>query len=183
MNASARRDWFRRHRTKFWRALWAIVLVCHAPLTINAFGSLLGLAEGRTSGSSLLLLAASNAFFVLEILFACSLQLLSSRRNAIVFVLVVVLLHTGVFENRLPSAVSESQFVYCLILTAIGAADWRRLLSLAKRAAQVFASVSVPDHNRLSRSGKRTEWETPLRPRPISSFLCAPLRAPPLSFC
>ncbi len=183
MDASARRVWFRRHRTKFWRALWAIVLVSHAPLTINAFGSLLGLAEGRASGSSLLLLAASNAFFVLEILFACSLQLLSSRRNAIVFVLIVVLLHTGVFESRLPTAVSESQLVYCLILTAIGAADWRRLLSLARRAAQVFASALVPDGHRWSRTANRDERETPLRPRPVSSFLSVPPRAPPLSAC
>lgn len=183
MDASARQDWFRRHRSKCWRVLWAVVLVCHAPLTINAFGSLLGLAEGRASGSSLLLLAASNAFFVLEILFACSLQLLSSRRNAIVFVLIVVLLHTGVFENRLASAVAESQFVYCLILTAIGAADWRRLLSLARRAAQVFASAPSPDNARPNRSGKRDERETLLRPRPLSSFLSAPLRAPPLSVC
>ncbi|MBI5763963.1 MAG: hypothetical protein HZA51_10610 [Planctomycetes bacterium] len=183
MDASARRNWFRRHRTKFWRALWAIVLVCHAPLTINAFGSLLGLAEGRASGSSLLLLAASNAFFVLEILFACSLQLLSSRRNAIVFVLIVVLLHTGVFENRLPSAVTDSQFVYCLILTAIGAADWRRLLSLATRAARFITSVLVPENVRPYQTGNRGECESLLRPRPIRSYLSIPPRAPPLSIC
>ncbi|MEK6644736.1 MAG: hypothetical protein AABZ08_12605 [Planctomycetota bacterium] len=183
MTAPERHGWFRRHRKALWRSLWAVVLVCHAPLTINAFSAVLRLEEGRSSGSSLLLLAASNAFFVLEILFACSLQLLSSRRNLMVFLLVVVLLHTGVFESGLPGAMTESQLLYCLLLTALGAADWRRLIILTVRLVSRIQCVVTSSLFWGSRRDYEYVGDPPMRPDPGCSYLSAPLRAPPISAC
>lgn len=94
-------------RTMLWRGLWALVLLLHAPITVSVFAAALRLEEGRASWSSLLILAISNAFFIVEILFAYSLRLLRDRRAVFVFFLVIALLHVGVIERGFPALVAN----------------------------------------------------------------------------
>src|SRR5262249_1052118 len=129
MTAGTKAPGFALSHRFWWRLLWAVVLVCHVPATIHA----LAVLQSGRGHTSIPLLAASNAFFILEILFAASYRLLSNRRNFIAFALIVLMLHVGVLEQHGLAPVSSSQLLYCLLLTTIGAVPWQTLLQWAKR--------------------------------------------------
>jgi|ERR1043166_257433 hypothetical protein len=158
----------------WWRLLWAVVLVCHAPVTIHA----LAVLQSGRGHTSIPLLAASNAFFILEILFAGSYRLLSSRRNLIAFALIVLMLHVGVLEQHGLVPASSSQLLYCLLLPTIGAVKWQTILQWAQRRLSLD---HAPDPSRHARPAHRAKSNlnvlTPAQPQ--SAWHAAPLRAPP----
>ena len=98
----------RQVRRRFcWRLLWAIAFLLHVPITFKAFATLLDSDSGGTAWSSIFLLSLTNAFFVLEIAFACSIRVLSDRRSMLVFMLAIAFLHAGVIERSAPDAVRD----------------------------------------------------------------------------
>lgn len=100
-------DWRRLlHRKAIWRLVWLLLFVLHLPATVKVYGSATAAGE-PTAWSSLILLAVTNIFFVVEICFAWSLRILSDRRCLIAFVLIVALMHAGVLERVMPDAMAE----------------------------------------------------------------------------
>jgi hypothetical protein len=164
-----------RHR-RLWQALWLVILLAHAPATLKALGGSWG---AGTNWPSLFLLSASNLFFVLEILFSPSLHLISNRRSALVFILIVALFHVGLLEHAPPDpALSRSPQIW-LLLTAAGAAGWRRMLELLDRIAR--ALIAVAQSIRPMLAGYRPA-PIPLPRRlqsPLAGYRASPLRAPP----
>jgi hypothetical protein len=168
-----------RRRT-LWRLLWAAVLLLHAPATLNAVLAMWRLEHSGPSSSSIILLAASNAFFIFEICFACSFRLISNRRSAAVFVLVVLMLHVGVIEQRLPRALPNSQLLYCLLLTALGACEWRRLLETALAPNRSERATYLPRAQAAWRIyGRRARDQLDPRPPRLVLSLDSP-RPPPV---
>lgn len=86
-------------RRSAWRFVWLLLLVLHAPITYRVFAVAL---DGESKWSSLLLIAATNLFFVLEITFGWSLKLLTDRRRIITFCVIIALLHVGMVDHALP---------------------------------------------------------------------------------
>ena len=165
-------------RRLWWRAFWAMMLLFHAPATLAA---LMSLGTSESAGlSQCLLLLTSNLFFIFELIFVSSLRLLKDRRCALVFMLIVALIHVGVLERGLPApgvvdgarpvlffallgamttlAAVFARAVVQLILTFV--ADWRRSWMIRRRYA--FAAAHV--------SSSR---------RPQCGWRSTPLRAPP----
>src|SRR5262245_1808455 len=133
-NKSARSSVAGRHRT-CWRVLWTIVLLLHAPITFNAFSTLLGSGGDQTAWSSILLLSHTNAFFILEIAFACSIRLLSDRRAALIFMLIVLFLHAGVIDRSIPDALREWNLSAALLPIAFGATAMWLLAAIGRHGA------------------------------------------------
>lgn len=164
-----------------WRGLWALVLLLHAPITISVLAAALRLEEGRASWSSLLLLALSNAFFIIEILFAYSLRLLRDRRAVFVFFLVIALLHVGVIERGFPALVANlDQPVAWLLLGVVGTmavpffARQSLILAIRRWADSRAAFVLV-----LARRFSTRPVKPILRVAQIQSIPFAALRGPP----
>ena len=107
------------HKTLVWRCFWSLVLLLHAPITLKVFGG------GVFRGSSLIL-ALANAFFIWEIYRPTCLKLITDRRSAVVFLLIVALLHTGVLEHGFPVLANTwghgSVLIFTIAVTASTAA-------------------------------------------------------------
>lgn len=166
----------RSHRL-WWRVLWAAVLILHGPATIGALLSLWHPSQGHRS--SILLLVASNSFFILEVIFAWSLRLFSSRRNLLVFALIIVLLHVGVMEQRGLIRSSDAQWIYCLLLTGIGACQWSAIIRWAAGRIDRTASPGQT----LTRPVRRVVLNMLVPLDPQATWRAAPLRAPPCAAC
>ena len=166
-----------KNRRLWWRVLWAAVLVLHAPATLHALAGLSNPPAGYRS--SILLLAASNTFFILEIVFAWSLRLLSNRRNLLVFALVIVMLHVGVMEQRGLIRASDAQWLYCLLLTGIGACEWNRVIRWASNQIDRLSIATVE----RPRPARRIDLNELVPPDPLAAWRAAPLRAPPCALC
>src|SRR5215470_305719 len=108
----------------WWRILWVAILLFHAPATLNALAALCRFEHGGRTAGSFALLAISNLFFVLEIVFASTHRLLSNRRSALVFLLVLVLLHANVIEQRMHVGIPESWTVCLWIVPALVSFEW-----------------------------------------------------------
>jgi hypothetical protein len=164
-------------RKSAWRFLWVALLVLHAPATIKVFSVALG---GGSDWSSAVLMAATNAFFVLEIFFGWSLHLLSDRRSALVFLLVVALLHAGVIDRAMPDVLGEEGVRMVLLFTA-GSAVLVRLalagLSIFVRLADDAAAYGYLLRRRAY-STVPPPSRSPVSPRMLSRM--RPLRAPPV---
>jgi hypothetical protein len=176
--AAIRTGWTaRRPHRHWWRLLWAVVLLLHAPATLNAFSALWRLESGEISPSSLLTLAGSNLFFILEIAFASSLRLLSSRRNLLVFFLIIAILHVGVVERSVASHAASPALAPTLLATAVGAACWRRILQFLQ--ALLGSQVEHDPRPRRLTDFRSLPAGLPARRQSALAWLCAPLRAPP----
>ncbi len=169
----------RRHRG-YWRLLWMTVLLAHAPATVAAVSSALAPDAGREAWSSVFLLSASHLFFLFEIAFAPSFRLLTDRRGAVVFLLVVALLHVGIIQHGLPELLDAHDPAIWLLLTAAGAVAWRDRWRAFGRA--IYAMLRDPGEAHWKHHRHRfativvcvSAWRSPL-----SGWLRAPLRAPP----
>jgi len=122
-------------RTTVWRLAWAAMLLLHLPATIAVF-SRASLDGTGAAWSSLVLLTATNAFFLFEIIFAKSLRLLANRRCLVVFLLIVTLLHAGVIDRVMPDAVPEHGVGLWLIVSVGAAALLQSALVQVMRLAQ-----------------------------------------------
>lgn len=171
----------RRHRG-WWRLLWTAVLLAHAPATVAAVSSALAAGAGREAWSSIFLLSASHLFFLFEITFAPSFRLLTDRRSAVIFLLVVALLHVGIIQHGLPELLNAHDPAFWLLLTAAGAIAWRDRWRAFARA--IYAVLRDPGEARWNFRRRRfatTIVHAPARRPPLSGWLRAPLRAPPPS--
>lgn len=161
----------------YWRLLWLAVLIAHTPATISAVTRILAPHAEANVWSSFVLLSASHLFFLLEILFAPSLKLLTDRRCAIVFLLIVALLHVGVIQHGLPGLIAGPEANLWLLFTTVGLA-WHCLAQAARRAVGV--QFGFLEACRL-RAAAQYAGAASLPPKnPHSGYLRAPLRAPPI---
>lgn len=126
-------------KQSYWRLFWAVVLLLHAPLTINVFSSLVG-GDTPVRWSSLLLLSLSNLFFILEIGYAYSFRLLSDRRKVATFLVVIALLHVGMIERGMPDFVQNADLHYWMLLTTAAAISCRWLLFVLTSSWQRLAA-------------------------------------------
>jgi hypothetical protein len=165
------------HRRQLWRAGWAAVFLLHLPLTLKVLSAAWVVQASSYKSSSLLLLLLANLFFLIEVGFAPTLRLLTNRRKAVAFALVILLLHVGVIEQR-TGFVVEHEALYCLLVGAAGALQWRRLVTLAKRVAQFLDLPLADDTSRQSRRAVPLDF-LPIVHDPSCTRNAVPLRAPP----
>lgn len=168
-------------KQSYWRFFWAVVLLLHAPLTLNVFSSLIDGTE-PVRWSSLVLLTLSNLFFILEIGYAYSFRLLSDRRKMATFLVVIALLHVGMIERGMPDFVQDADVHYLLLVTTCAALSCRWLVFLLTSSWQRLAArATIGDglNDRHRRYARRAE---PLCI--VQSLLAGPLfsspRPPPL---
>ncbi len=168
-----------KSRRLWWRAFWAMMLLFHAPATLAALMSL-GSGGEAIGISQCLLLLTSNVFFIFELIFVSSLRLLKDRRSALVFMLIVALIHVGVIERGLPgSAVIDD--AHPLLFFAIIGAFGCGLLALARAAAVLLASRAA-DRPHLWTARRRYAYAAALTSTirtPQCGWRSSPLRAPP----
>lgn len=133
-------------RQSYWRLLWAAVLLLHAPITIGVF-STIWTQSGPIRWSSVLLLTLANAFFVLEVVCAYSLRILSDRRKVITFLVVIALLHVGVIERAMPDFVRDADIQYWLLLATASVASVALMLRALRAISLKFATVPATNQN------------------------------------
>ncbi len=152
-----------------------LLLALHAPATVKVFSVAIG---GGSDWSSAALMAATNVFFLLEIYFGWSLRLLSDRRSAVVFLLVVAMLHVGVIDRAAPDLLAQDGVRLALLFT-IGAAGLVRLAL----AAIAFARLASDEAAYQSMLRRRCHAAIPaFTTQPDSPRMLArvrPHRAPP----
>jgi len=165
----------------WWRVLWAVVLLVHIPATLNVLSAGVQAGWGRAGSGTMVLLVLGNVFFLLEILFACSLRVLSSVRSAVVFVLVLAMLHAGMIERSAPQLVADGQMTACLIVTTLGAAGLRSFLRLLAAVHTALADMTRRASGLQVRlyARRRVGWAWHSFTASLRAWTCAPLRAPP----
>ena len=170
-------------RQSYWRLLWAVVFLLHAPITIKAFGNILGPEEGRTAWSSIFLLTLTNVFFIGEIAFAYSLRILSDRRRLVAFLVVIALLHVGVLERGLPQTLHNADLHYWLLIATVSVVCIRTLMRFGLAIWRQSVGHIVEDRRQLAK------WWYELRAAPArapvspqAAWRFTPPRAPP-AFC
>ncbi len=167
-----------KHRT-FWRALWSVVLLMHLPATVGVFSAIFCDASDGTTWGLALQLGLSNLFFLFEIIFASTSKWLASGRCAIVFALVVLLLHVGVINQFHTDYMTDTSLQNWIALSMAAAVAW--MIGLVVSA---FARAAGRD------PGETRRWfalrlyailseSMLIMRRPASSWRAAPLRAPP----
>lgn len=133
-------------RKAIWRLVWLLIFALHLPATIKVYGSAAAAGE-PTAWSSLVLLAVTNAFFILEITFAWSLRILSDRRCLIAFVLIVALMHAGVLDRVMPDAVAGQGVTLLLFVST--AAPLAVCLGLIEAVRRRVAESETDDQGRF----------------------------------
>ena len=157
--------------------MWACVLLGHTPATWSAIKSL---ASTETNWASVLLISASNLFFILEILFAPSIRMLADRRATVVFILIVAMLHVGIIEHAPPELMLLTQPQPWLVLTALSATALLALL--AQQALALIRVVTLVDARRTRDARRRYDRARDRGHRlraQVSHWLSAPACAPP----
>jgi len=164
-------------RRAMWRSVLLLLLLLHIPATAKVYSMALA---GDPSWTSLLLISATNLFFILEIIFARSLHLLTDRRSVIAFMVIVALLHVGVIDRGFPDLAIPSNVTVWLVATAGGLAALRWLSPMLLACIRGMAALLTEQRRQLARRHYRR------RCGPISTFrspdchwLSSPLRAPP----
>ncbi len=183
MKTTLNRSPIKRRRQSYWRLLWAVVFLLHAPITIKAFGNFLGPEEGRTAWSSILLLTLSNVFFICEIAFAYSLRILSDRRRLVAFLVVIALLHVGVLERGLPQTMPNADLNYWLLTATISVVCIRTLMQFGMAFWRQATGHAVEQRRQLARwwyALRAAPARAPVSPQAVRRF--TPPRAPP-AFC
>ena len=158
-----------------WRLLWLLVLLAHTPATVGAVTRILAPHAESGAWSSLVLLSASQLFFLVEILFAPCLKLLTDRRCAVVILLIVALLHVGVIQHGLSTG-PETQF--WLLLTATGFASCYLAQAVRRTLSATVGHVEACRQQAAWRYAYAAASD-PAPRVPLSGWLRAPLRAPP----
>jgi hypothetical protein len=169
-----------KRRQMWWRLAWAVVLLLHAPLTFKAFSGLWRLGSGDVGWSSLLLLTISNAFFILEILFARCQRIITNRRAMVVLLLIVALVHVGVIDRAAPGLLAQADVHRFLLLAGLGVVGLDRILRIVAARSMEIALDWREALRQLSRLFyHRLHQGRALRPAPITLRAGPALRAPP----
>jgi len=164
----------------YWRLFWLVALLGHIPVTWGAVANVLGPGVDRTAWSSLFLLTGSHLFFLLEITLSPSARLLTDRRAAVAFIIVVALLHSGILEHGMPELISVDNAQVWLGLTAAGAVVWRFKWRLVPHWARTMHVVAGHERLAFRRRSYAAAVSLVLIPSdPLGHWRRAPLRAPP----
>lgn len=164
-------------RRAIWRSALLLLLLLHIPATAKVYAMALA---GEPSWSSVLLITATNLFFILEIVFAWSLHLLTDRRSVIAFLIIVVLLHVGVIDRGFPDLAIAHDLNIWLVTTAGSVAALRWLSSVLRACVRVVATMLAEQRRQLARLlYRRRRGPMPALCAPDCHWLSAPLRAPP----
>lgn len=167
-------------RQSCWRLLWAAVLLLHAPITVSVFSDL-WTQTGSIRWSSILLLTVANAFFVLEVVSAYSLRILSDRRKVVTFLVVIAILHVGMIERGMPEYVRDADVQYWLLLTTAGLASCAGIIRLL-RAVSTRIAAALPTgegvHSPRGHYARRSDLTLVIQDS-LLGRLCTPPRAPP----
>lgn len=160
-----------------WRSALLLLLLLHIPATAKVYAMALA---GEPSWSSVLIISATNLFFILEIVFAWSLHLLTDRRSIIAFMVVVALLHVGVIDRGFPDLEIAHNLSTWLVTTA-GSVLVLRWLSPALLAhIRAVTALFAEQRRQLARLlYRRRRGPLPALCAPDRHWLSAPLRAPP----
>lgn len=172
--------WLGHHRKYAWRAFWALVLFLHAPITLQVVSAAFTPGDKAPALSSLVLLALSNAFFILEIIFACSLRVLSDRRSLLIFILIVAMLHAGAIDRSLGLA-SNGRLAASLFTAVLTVVGLELLAALARGLRRFLARVGPAALPLFERLYARRRMLAGQRPKLAALIIrsSAPLRAPP----
>ncbi len=162
--------------------MWILVALVHVKATAIAWGPMAHRGWSDADLTQLFLLSASNLFFLLEIIFAPCLRLMSDRRAAIAFLLIVAILHAGVIEHGLPRSDSPQQLQLWICTAGAAALAWRRLVRFTHQVLNVMCRATS-DLRWKPRPSLAAHWRTiPLCSRaPLCGWRRAALRAPPAS--
>ena len=164
-------------RRAMWRSGLLLLLLLHIPATAKVYAMALA---GEPSWSSLLLISATNIFFIFEIIFAWSLHLLTDRRSVIAFIVVVALLHVGVVDRGFPDLAIAHNANILLVATAGGVAVLRWLSPGLVACILAVAAMFAEQRRLLARRLYRQRCgPIPAFCAPDCHWLSAPLRAPP----
>ena len=164
-------------RRAMWRSALLLILLLHLPATAKVYAMALA---GEPSWSSVLLISATNLFFVLEIVFARSLHLLTDRRSVIAFLVIVALLHVGVIDRGFPDLAIAHDLNIWLAATAGGVAALRWLSPVLLACIRAAAVLFAEQRRQLARLlYRRRRGPMPALCAPDRHWLSAPLRAPP----
>ncbi|HWL92621.1 MAG TPA: hypothetical protein VNT79_03730 [Phycisphaerae bacterium] len=131
-----------RSRAKLlWRAVCLSLLLLHLPATLRVFA--LAFTD-QPKWAALLLIGATNLFFLLEIAFGWTFSVLTDRRRVLAFLVIVAILHAGVLDNA-PSDLALLIDANAWLVVAIGGAalvtrSLRRLPTLWHRWQLRFLS-------------------------------------------
>lgn len=106
-----------------WRVGWAAMLLGHAPAWFAALVPLVG-GAGELHAARLVILTASQAFFVLKLLDVSWLRLRAERRVWLVATLGIALLHAGVISRTLDPQLGDDAdpFQAVLVLGSLAGA-------------------------------------------------------------
>lgn len=167
-------------KQSYWRLFWAVVLLLHAPITINAFSAIWQSGES-VRWSSILLLTLSNLFFIAEIAYAYSLRLLSDRRKVITFLVVIALLHVGLIERGMPEFIHDADLNYWLFITTAGLLSWTAIRRILEACRTRISAAQFLDLGRDAPRHRYARAALPeCRPRQmVRGLLYLPPRAPP----
>lgn len=138
-------------RKSVWRFAWALLLLMHVPATIKVFSVAFGAEANGSSWPSVLLITATNLFFLVEIIFACSLKLLSNRRSVIVFLLIIALLHVGVIGSGFPDLAQALDLRFWMLLSIGSLALWQLLSAVSLAISQFIPTILAEDQRQHSR--------------------------------
>ncbi|MFQ5429633.1 MAG: hypothetical protein ACE5E1_04905 [Phycisphaerae bacterium] len=167
-------------RKCFWRAFWVVVFLMHLPATVEVFSAALAGETSHGTWTLLVQLVLSDLFFILEIIFASSLRLLTNGRRVLVFFLVLVLLHVAVLGMVHSDTIQDSNLWSWLVLTIFGTACALVLrLAPASRAGARAREMTEAMRRRSRRAYARAFEFLSLRGRPVCIWRASPLRAPP----
>src|SRR5438477_9051308 len=122
-------------RRAAWRIFWIAVALAHARATIGVWGGLGHASTADADWGRLVLLSAGNLFFLLEIIFAPCLRLISDRRTMIALLLIVALLHAGVVQHAIPAFDSTRDLQLWVCVAGIGGLLIQRYALLLRRAS------------------------------------------------
>lgn len=176
-----RLDWRQLlHRKSLWRMAWLLLFVMHLPATLKVYGSATAIGE-PTAWSSLILLAVTNVFFVLEITFAWSLRVLSDRRCLIAFLLIVALMHAGVLDRVMPDAIADQGIGMLLFVSTAATLIAHIVIAIARRVIESSDSAGLGRYLALLRRRYANgAFATARIPRFSPHRRACALRAPPI---
>ncbi|MCB9851585.1 MAG: hypothetical protein H6819_00705 [Phycisphaerales bacterium] len=174
-------DWRKLlHRKSIWRIVWLLLFAMHLPATVKVYGSATAVGE-PTAWSSLILLAVTNIFFILEITFAWSLRVLSDRRCLIAFILIVALMHAGVLDRVMPDVIADQGIGLLLFVSTAASFIAHVVMAVARRTLESSDSAGL---NRYLASLRRRyslgAFATVRIPRFSPHRRACALRAPPI---
>lgn len=174
-------DWRKLlHKKSLWRMAWLLLFVMHLPATLKVYGSATAVGE-PTAWSSLILLAVTNVFFVLEITFAWSLRVLSDRRCLIAFLLIVALMHAGVLDRVMPDAIADQGIGLLLFVSTVAALIAHMVIAIARSVIESFDSAGLSRYLALLRRRYvYGAFATARIPRFSPHRRACALRAPPI---